>query len=103
MNLYTVVTGEIREGDLCSPAGPLVPVPSELIGKDAKVFSYFPNGAQIPIFRPVKVPSEEEMLQAVVNHCQKEIDCENCHSERECYQCYYKTMLRLMGIQEVEG
>ncbi len=96
MNLYQIVTGEIREGDLFYDdihfaKAELKPC-KKTVGFDA-------NDLSFPIFRPVKVPSEEEMLQAVVNHCQKEIDCENCHSERECYQCYYKTMLRLMGIE----
>lgn len=104
--LYQVVTGEIREGDVSRWIDKtLVPVNAHWIGKDASEVDFI-------VLRPVKVPSEEEMLQAVVNHCQKEIDCENCHSERECYQCYYKTMLRLMGIEseqqateteEVEG
>ena len=97
--LYQVVTGEIREGDLRQRLlgeSKLSPVEKMYVGRLASELLF-------PIFRPVKVPSEEEMLQAVVNHCQKEIDCENCHSERECYQCYYKTMLRLMGVKEVEG
>jgi hypothetical protein len=98
MNLYTVVTGKIMEGDLTDQwdfdeeRSVLAPVPKELIGLNT-------DDVTCVILRPVKVPSEEEMLQAVVNHCQKEIDCENCHSERECYQCYYKTMLRLMGLK----
>ena len=97
--LYQVVTGEIREGDLRQRLlgeSKLSPVEKMYVGRLASDYCF-------PIFRPVKVPSEEEMLQAVVNHCQKEIDCENCHSERECYQCYYKTMLQLMGLEEVEG
>jgi hypothetical protein len=98
--LYQIVTGEIQKGDLCSPAGPLVPVPSELIGKDAKVFSYFPNGAQIPIFRPVKVPNLDETNDARLKLCR---DDSICDASGCCSDCMYKTMLRLMGLEEVEG
>lgn len=98
MNLYTVVTGEIREGDLCSPAGPLVPVPSELIGKNAKIFSYYPNGPQIPVFRPVKVPSEEELDKAVP--CAKTMTCPpDMPINTTCIKCHRETMLRLMGLE----
>lgn len=97
MNLYTVVTGEIRAGDVSLIRHlPLLTLYGGWIGKNASDVDFI-------VLRPVKVPSEEEMLQAVVNHCQKEIDCENCHSERECYQCYYKTMLRLMGIESEQA
>lgn len=99
MNLYTVVTGEIRAGDVSlirHLSNPLLNIYGGYIGKDASDMDFI-------VLRPVKVPSEEEMLQAVVNHCQKEIDCENCHSERGCYQCFYKTMLRLMGIESEQA
>lgn len=104
--LYQIVTGEIRAGDVSRWIDKtLTPVNPFWIGKNS-------SDVEFIVLRPVKVPSEEEMLQAVVNYCQKEIVCENCHSERACYQCYYKTMLRLMGVEpeqqateteEVEG
>lgn len=54
MNLYTVVTGEIREGDVSRWIDKtLVSVNAHWIGKDASEVDFI-------VLRPVKVPSRDE-------------------------------------------
>ena len=97
MNLYTVVTGEIREGDLFYDdihfaKAELKPC-KKTVGFDA-------NDLSFPIFRPVKVPNLDETNDARLKLCR---DDSICDASDCCSDCMYKTMLRLMGLEEVEG
>ncbi len=100
--LYQIVTGEIREGDLFYDdihfaKAELKPC-KKTVGFDA-------NDLSFPIFRPVKVPSEEEFTVEMNRLCETNEDDESgmCTLENTCPECYYKTMLRLMGLEEKEG
>jgi len=97
MNLYTVVTGEIREGDLTDQwdfdeeRSVLAPVPKEMIGLNT-------DDVRCVILRPVKVPSEEELDKAVP--CAKTMTCPpNMPINTTCIKCHRETMLRLMGLE----
>lgn len=97
--LYQIVTGEIREGDLFYDdihfaKAELKPC-KKTVGFDA-------NDLSFPIFRPVKVPSEEELDKAVP--CAKTMTCPpNMPINTTCIKCHRETMLRLMGLEEVKG
>lgn len=94
MNLYTVVTGEIRAGDVSRWIDKtLTPVNPFWIGKNA-------SDVEFIVFRPVKVPSLDETNDARLKLCR---DDSICDASDCCSDCMYKTMLRLMGIEEVEG
>ncbi len=90
MNLYTVVTGKIMEGDLTDQwdfdeeRSVLAPVPKEMIGLNT-------DDVRCVILRPVKVPSLDETNDARLKLC------------RDISICMYKTMLQLMGLEEVKG
>jgi hypothetical protein len=51
------------------------------------------------------VPSEEEFTVEMNRLCETNEDDESgmCTLENTCPECYYKTMLRLMGLEEKEG
>ena len=95
--VYQIVTGEIREGDLFYDdihfaKAELKPC-KKTVGFDA-------NDLSFPIFRPVKVPSLDETNDARLKLCR---DDSICDASDCCSDCMYKTMLRLMGLEEVEG
>lgn len=90
MNLYTVVTGEIREGDVSRWIDKtLVPVNAHWIGKDASEVDFI-------VLRPVKMPSRDETNDARLKLCR---DDSICDASDCCSDCMYKTMLRLMGLE----
>jgi hypothetical protein len=95
MNLYTVVTGKIMEGDLTDQwdfdeeRSVLAPVPKEMIGLNT-------DDVRCVILRPVKVPSLDETNDARLKLCR---DISICDASDCCSDCMYKTMLRLMGLE----
>jgi hypothetical protein len=90
--LYQIVTGEIREGDVSRWIDKtLTPVNPFWIGKNA-------SDVEVIVFRPVKVPSEEELDKAVP--CAKTMTCPpNMPINTTCIKCHRETMLRLMGLE----
>jgi hypothetical protein len=94
---------ELKEGERISE-GDFIVANGITIEKISPLFfkSDYIKGVHVPIFRPVKAPSFEEVKVDLSNRYQigDDDDCENCE---EHMRRVYKATLKLMGLEQTDG